>query len=86
MKNKQPYEINMDLVFQMVNLCNKITKQLYKMPRYIDLDDESREVVNGFVRNLLLYNHYSNSDENWNHNPMDTKQIDWDELGSYSVE
>lgn len=68
---KQLSEINMDLVFQMVNLCNKITKQLYKMPRYIDLDNESRGVVNGFVRNLLLYNHYANSDTNWNHNPME---------------
>lgn len=71
--------INQFVIFQMINLYNKITKQLYRMPRYIDLDNESREVVNGFVRNLLLYNHYANSDINWNHNPMESNPVDWDE-------
>ena len=62
--------INPFVIFQMVNLCNKITRRVYDVQEYRFLKDESKEVVNGFVRNLLLYNHYANSDTNWNHNPM----------------
>lgn len=72
-------EINPFVIFQMVNIYNKITRRVYDVQEYRFLKDESKEVINGFVRNVLLYNYFANTDDRWNSNPME-KSVDWDNL------
>jgi hypothetical protein len=63
-------EINKWLIYQIKNINNEVAVQIYGS-NYLRLNTEGRMVVNGFVKNLILYNHYANHDENWNNNPFE---------------
>ena len=71
----QEREINPFLEFQIRNIHNDIASKLFG-GIFSDLTTDEQIVVTAYVQNLLLYNHFINTDEKWNENPINKKGYD----------